>query len=337
MAHTIRLLTFFMIFLINDTHVHAQTSPENILTIVELNVENLFDTQHDSLKNDQEWFPQADRHWTRRKYWDKLNHLGQTILSCGEYEQGHEMHWELPDLVGLCEVENDSCLRDLTKRSLLRRAEYEYVMTDSPDPRGIDVALLYSPFSFRLIRSYGLRVNPGPDMHPTRDILYACGELQNGDTLHTFIVHAPSRLGGARLTNPHRQRVVERLMETIDSIRRLSPKGKTLVMGDFNETNGGETLRILARHGLVDVSVNATGSNGARGTYKYQGKWGSLDHILVDSLWAEKLRSCRIHDALFLLEEDKKYGGVQPFRTYYGYRYQKGFSDHLPLVLTIDN
>ena len=90
--------------------------------------------------------PDSPRHWTRTKYWQKLNRIGQAIIACGEIAAVGR----LPDIVGLCEVENDSVLFDLTRRSLLRKARYEYVMTSSNDARGIDVALLYSPFSFRL-------------------------------------------------------------------------------------------------------------------------------------------------------------------------------------------
>ena len=123
----------------------------SFLTLVELNCENLFDCQHDSLKQDEEWMPAAVRHWTPKRYWHKVNHIGQEILSC--QEDG------VPDLVALVEVENDNCLRDLTRRSLLRHAGYEFLMTESPDLRGIDVALLYQPFSFRmrLIASCPLR------------------------------------------------------------------------------------------------------------------------------------------------------------------------------------
>ena len=109
-----------------------------IFTVVELNCENLFDCQHDSLKHDEQFLPTSDYHWTLHRYWTKINRIGQTILSCGESTNG----WSLPDMVGLCEVENDSCLIALTRRSLLRHARYEYVMTHSPDERGIDVALL---------------------------------------------------------------------------------------------------------------------------------------------------------------------------------------------------
>ncbi|MBQ6033690.1 MAG: endonuclease, partial [Prevotella sp.] len=163
-----------------------------IITFVELNCENLFDTRHDKLKQDQEYLADGVRHWNRHRYWDKVNHIAKEIISCGDQAMG----WQLPDFVALCEVENDSVMRDLTQRSSLRNAGYQYVMTDSPDERGIDVALLYSPFSFRLLHSHAIRIEPLKKMRPTRDILYATGTLVNGDTLHVMVVHAPSRFNG---------------------------------------------------------------------------------------------------------------------------------------------
>ena len=186
----------------------------SLFTFVELNCENLFDCQHDSLKNDTEFLPDGAYHWTRTRYWQKLDRIGQTILSCGEQQVANQQSaksqvakrkvrganngksWQLPDMVALCEVENDSVLRDLTRRSLLRNARYEYVMTDSPDERGIDVALMYSPYSFRLIESHSVRVKPVKGMRPTRDILYASGVTASGDTLHVIVAHLPSRRGG---------------------------------------------------------------------------------------------------------------------------------------------
>lgn len=328
---------------------YAQTT----LTVVEWNVENLFDCQHDTLKNDEEFLPEGTHHWTRTRYWRKLNRVGQTIIACGERENEGQEHrsagkgkqereiskdgrqWVLPDLVGMCEVENDSVLRDLSKRSLLRKARYEYVMTDSPDQRGIDVALLYSPFSFRLLTSYGIRVEPLKGMKPTRDILYACGEVMSGDTLHVFVLHAPSRSGGEMETRPFRKHVAERLSEAIDSVRQTAPEARVLVMGDFNDGSGDAAMQHLYAHEMENVSKEACGQHGAKGTYRWQGDWGSLDHIVVSRSLKPYVKSCRIFDAPFLLEEDSKYGGVKPRRNYQGPRYLNGYSDHLPLVLEI--
>ena len=321
------LLTF--LFLLCSFLSEAQTR----LTIVELNTENLFDTRHDTLKNDYEFLPDSPRHWTRTKYWQKLNRIGQTIIACGEDSSG----WTLPDIVGLCEVENDSVLFDLTRRSLLRKARYEYVMTASNDTRGIDVALLYSPFSFRLIKADTIRVIPMKEMRPTRDILYVEGEIESGDTLHVFLLHAPSRMGGELYSRPFRKHVMEQLCNVIDSLRRQYVEPKLLVMGDFNDYADSPSLQLAYEHGLINVSAEAHGCNGAKGTYRYHGAWGSLDQILV----SENLRSwvidCRINDARFLLEEDTKYGGVKPRRNYNGMRFNNGFSDHLPLVLHLQH
>lgn len=127
-----------------------------LLTFVELNCENLFDTKHDSLKNDLAFTPDGSYHWTRTRYWNKLNHIAKELIALGEHEH---QEWRIPDLVALCEVENDTVLTDLTKRSLLRRAGYEYLMTSSPDERGIDVALMYIPSSFSPLRSYPIRTS----------------------------------------------------------------------------------------------------------------------------------------------------------------------------------
>ena len=292
------------------------------LTLVELNCENLFDYRHDSLKQDTEWLPASVRKWTPARYWRKVNNVGQEILSC--QQDG------VPDLVALVEVENDSCLFDLTRRSLLRAAGYEYLMTESPDVRGIDVALLYQPMTFRPICYDCLGITPLEDMRPTRDILYVQGETLNRDTLHVFVVHAPSRYGGERQTRPNRQLVANRLVEAIG---QLPPDAQVIVCGDFNDDADSPALQYLSQHGLHNVTSHVQGTHGAKATYRYQGFWQSIDHVFVSPSMLSRVDSATIHDAPFLLVKDKKYGGVKPFRTFDGYRYKRGFSDHLPLVV----
>lgn len=301
----------------------------DIFTFVELNCENMFDCVDDSLTQDEEFLPQSYHHWTRTRYWRKLNRIGQEIISCGA--DGRE--WALPDMVALCEVENDSVMRDLTRRSLLRKAGYEYLMTSSPDVRGIDVALLYSPFTFLPVSHYALRVEPVRGMRPTRDILYVKGVGRSGDTLHVFVVHAPSRSGGELETRPHRMQVSQRLCQSVDSIRLAEPEARILVAGDFNDTAGNASLRHLELHGMVHVSAGAQGSHGARGTYWYRGGWESIDHVFCSPRLAARVEGCRIGDEPFLLTDDGQYGGPKPRRTYIGPRYQDGFSDHLPLIV----
>ena len=297
------------------------------LTVVELNCENLFDYRHDEGKNDEDYLPESTRHWTRQRYWRKQNHIAQTLLSCSD--DG------IPDLIALCEVENDSVLNDLTHRSLLRHAGYEYVMTSSPALRGIDVALVYSPFSFSPIRYESLRVVPVEGMRPTRDILYVAGRTVKDDTLHIYVVHLPSRFGGERYSRPFRQAAADRLCEAVDSIYAVSSQPQILIAGDFNDGAESEILQGICRHRLHNITQQAEAPEGVHGTYRYQGEWESIDHILGSPSISKKVESARIHAPMFLLEEERKYGGFKPRRTYNGMRYQPGYSDHLPLVVRI--
>ena len=312
-------LLFLLLLLIPGSAVAQQ------LTFVEYNVENLFDYFDDEEKDDAEYLPEATRHWTKKRYWKKQNSLAKAILSCGD--DG------IPDLIALCEVENDVALTDLTKRSLLRNAGYEYLMTSSPDQRGVDVALLYSPFSFAPIHSYPLRIETIEGMRPTRDILYVSGRLQSGDTLHVFVVHAPSRHGGEKASRPFRLQAADRLLQSVDSVRAISPEANILIAGDFNDYADSPAIVKICENNLTNITQGATGQYGAKDTYRYRGKWESLDHVLVSQGMKSRLESAVVHAPLFLLEEDKTYGGYLPRRTYKGMKYQKGYSDHLPLVV----
>ncbi len=315
----------------------------SFFTFVELNCENLFDTVHDSLKNDMEFLPESNYHWTRTRYWRKVNHLSQEIIALGEitpyyiYKETKtvldvEQSWHLPDFVALCEVENDSVMIALTKRSLLRKAGYEYVMTDSPDERGIDVALMYQPTSFRLLNHYPIRIKQLPNMRPTRDVLYAKGMLINDDTLHIFVVHAPSRRGGEQASRPYRLQVASQLASSVDSLYALNDSAKIIIAGDFNDYHDSPALKLLESHHLINISKEAKGRNGAKATYRYHGEWRSLDQMLCSQALAILNKGCEIGDLPFLLEDDEKYGGKKPFRTYLGPRYLGGYSDHLPLI-----
>lgn len=304
---------------------------------VELNCENLFDTTHDSLKQDAEFTKEGSRHWTRTRYWNKQNNIAREIISCG----GNGAEWHIPDLVALIEIENDSVMHDLTRRSLLRNAGYNYVMTCSNDVRGIDVALLYNPFTFHLDSHYSIRIENKERERPTRDILYVKGFMQaDNDTVmlpqHIFVVHAPSRSGGKSITNDYRLRVADRLCQAIDSISNVEKNPRIIVAGDFNDYYDDESVKMVTLHGMKNVSAGVKGKNGAKGTYRFRGEWGSLDQIMVSDKMLEErsFKECFINDADFLLEDEKQYGGKRPHRTYSGPKYDaRGFSDHLPLVL----
>lgn len=239
---------------------------------VELNCENLFDEKHDTLKNDQEFTPDGDHHWTRSRYRRKLNNIAREIIACG----GEGEEWQKPCLVALVEVENDSVLHDLTRRSLLRKAEYDYVMTNSPDARGVDVALLYDSYKITIDHYHGIRVKPPKDGKPTRDILYALC-MMDEDSLHVFVVHAPSRAGGKKATDAYRMIVAEKLCENIDSVREKNGNANIIIAGDFNDYYTDAAPQEIVQHDMVNVSAKAKGKNGAKGTYRFRGEWGSLD------------------------------------------------------------
>lgn len=302
-------------------------------TVVEYNVENLFDCRHDSLKDDYEFLPDAERRWTFGRYRKKLNDIGRVIHQCG----GKGKEWRLPDIVALTEVENDSTLYMLTRRSMLGSADYRFFITNSADVRGVDVALLYNPLTFRPISHCPIRVTLPAKVRPTRDILYVNGIVRSGDTLHIFIVHAPSRSGGQAATQPYRIAVARKLVEAMDSIRTRTNNPHIIVAGDFNDYTGDKSLDIIESNGLTDVSANAKGLNNKKitGTYKFQRVWESLDHIFLSPILREKTIRCFIHDAPWMLKKDAS-GGRKPYRTYLGTHYDAGISDHLPLVLQME-
>ena len=326
------------------------------------NVENLFDTKDDPLKNDDDFLPDGFMRWTPRKYREKLRDITRVITAVGEMQS--------PALVGLCEVENDSVLFDLTRESPLRAQEYKYIITRSPDERGINVALLYQRHQFKLLEfnEYEIRFNR-PDQRPTRNILHAVGELVNGDTLDVLVCHFPSRSGGERETEPARIQSATLLKEKTDSIISVRTRPYCIIMGDFNDPPGSRSLlgtlqankaweqkrrKVSEEHEVPQKREAPYEANALYnlffdyakerecGTYKYQGRWEVIDQFIVSgSLLTEensvhvKGLKAYIFDADFLLENDDKYYGKKPFRTSSGPRYLGGFSDHLPVYMDL--
>jgi len=311
------------------------------------NVENLFDIRNDLLKNDEEFLPEATRRWTFFRYRDKLKKVAKTIVASGNEEQ-------VPDLVGLCEVESDSCLYDLVKRSPLREAGYRYVMTDSPDRRGIDVALLYQRSSFRYLQHQSIRIpHEQVKRDPTRDILHVSGRILSGDTLDVVVCHMPSRSGGKSRTEPFRLLTAGIVRRTVDSLMQVRLHPHLIIMGDFNDYPSDKALHkvLCGRGDLRNLMEDME-----EGTYRYRGEWGIFDQFLIsENMLAKKenvkaknknvkakikyagayLKNVQILRHPFLLKEDDRYGGDKPFRTYNGLKYEGGYSDHLPIALDL--
>lgn len=283
------------------------------ITLMSYNCENAFDTIHDVGKNDFEYLPDGNRHWSRGKLFYKLNGIGKTIMAVEESRP--------VDIVCLNEVENDSVLTWLTCKTPLAAVGYKYVMTNSADVRGVDVALLYSPFTFHVINHYSIRAKTTT---PTRDVLYVSGVTLSHDTLDIFAVHLPSKLNGL-IGEENRCVVARTICSSIDSIYNIRKNANIVVMGDFNDGPKSKVIKNEFSH-LTDLMAHEK-----QGSYKYKGVWQCIDHILVNEKLLPRVSSSGVMANPMLLEEDTKYGGVKPYRTYVGFKYNGGYSDHLPV------
>lgn len=304
-----RIICIIFLSLIFSLPILAEKSS---LRIVSYNVENLFDTKHDTLKNDSSFLPEGMHHWTYRRYQTKIDRIAQVLVNIGG--------WESVPLVGLCEVENARCLRNLCYK--LRRFHYKYVHYDSPDERGVDVALLYDSTRLSILNSRALSLSLDGDA--TRDILYVSALYEQRDTVHVMMCHLPSQLGGASNTDWKRQRAKSLIQSQIDSIFLFQPSANIVVMGDMN-TSAQDDLT-----GMVNLMIPI--QKMGQGTHKYQGIWTCLDQFYVSQSIATKATTT-IFSPPWLLEEDTKYLDYKPHRTYIGFRYNDGYSDHLPIVL----
>ena len=286
--------------------------------IVWWNVENLFDCQHDSLKEDQEFLPEGTYHWTKARYWKKLDNLSRTIAAIAGDDD-----W--PMVIGMCEVENDTVLRDLTRRSPLRMARYAYIHEESPDVRGIDVAMLYDSLQFRPAGHKAIRIPSAEHGYrPTRDILHVwglCSALP--DTLHIILVHLPSRAGSGWKGEEHRHLAAGTLCHLLDELREK----QVLLMGDFNAEPNDKIFRSINARMMSLLPQSRKELRQARGTYYFRKLWGFLDHILVSpSLLPLIKERVTVGRFPFLLTEKGT-----PSRTFQGPVYKGGISDHLPI------
>ncbi|MCQ2310857.1 MAG: hypothetical protein MJZ64_03800 [Paludibacteraceae bacterium] len=265
------------------------------LIIISYNVENFFNNRYDTTR--------------------KTEQIARVVCNIGE--------WEKPAVVGLCEVENDSCLMRLCQT--MSYYPYRFIHYDSPDERGIDVALLYDSLQFRPVQSQPLAVDLGGDQ--TRDILFVTGLIRRTDTLHLFMCHLPSMLGGPAHSEWKRQRAKNILQHHIDSLLNACSKARIIVMGDMNCSPKDDL------NGLHNRMV--TEEQKGNGTHCYQGQWSCLDQFYLSPA-LDTIARTYIYKAPWLLKEDEKKMDSIPRRTNYEYHYDRdGFSDHLPIVLNI--
>lgn len=318
-----------------------QARGDSIFRLVFYNVENLFDTKDDLEKKDDEFLPQGAKHYSWKKYKKKSNMLAKTMIATGG--------WQPTDVICLAEVENRYVLEGLTKFSPLKKYNYSIIHKESPDKRGIDVAVLYQKDKIKILDYQYINVTfPFDTGRTTRDILYVTGELKNGAKLHIFANHWPSRWGGHIATEPKRKYVASLVKAKVDSILKSDPNANIVVTGDLNDEPEDKSIleTLKAKHDFKNIQSGELYNlmskiEGKGGTHSFAGKWGILDHFIVSGnilLGNSKLKikgeKAQIFDAPFLLTENSV-GTKVPFRTYQGPKYVGGFSDHLPILIDI--
>jgi hypothetical protein len=318
--------------------------PHQTDRIVFYNVENLFDVYNDSLKNDDEFTAEGERHWNNYRFYKKLNNLSKVLISIGE--------WNPPSVVGLCEIENRFVLNKLIYETPLKSFDFKIIHFESPDRRGIDVAFLYRKSRFEPLYYYPVHIYfPDDPESKTRDILYVKGLMGATDTVHFFVNHWPSRYGGYEESKPKRMFVASVLRSKIDSILSVNYNSNIIIMGDFNDEPADESISAvlgaksdtfdLKNNKLVDL-MGLIKKNNMIGTNKYQSEWSVIDQFIVSgNLLSDKnplkvsTEGAWIYHESFLLEEDETQLGFRLNRTYIGTVYHGGFSDHLPVYLDL--
>lgn len=307
------------------------------------NVENLFDTLDTPDVNDAEFTPGSKKQWNTERYYDKLNKLAKVIA-----DMGKDVHPEGLIALGLAEVENRAVVEDLVQTGDLQRRGYAIVHYDSPDGRGIDVALIYQPKHYRVYshRTHRLTLPDNPKFK-TRDQLVVSGVL-HGDTVHMVVAHWPSRRGGEKRSRPLRMAAAELGRHIIDSLNSIQPGARVLYMGDLNDDPVDAPLRKGMRAmGKKEDAVNGNLFNPMDelfkkgiGTLAWRDSWNLFDQILLTESLVSGARGtykyygARVFNKPYLTQADGNFEGY-PFRTYVGDDFRGGYSDHFPVFVIL--
>lgn len=325
--------------------LHAQKQQYKVSVIGFYNLENFYDTTDNPAVNDDEFTPKGEKNYNSTIYWNKVEHLA-TVIS----QMGADINPDGPAILGAAEIENDTVLNDLVHHPLLKNRNYHFVHYDSKDIRGVDVALLYNPKYFKVEDSRKLFVQlpqGAKESFFTRDVLWVKGNL-DGETVHIFVNHWPSRLGGEVRSAPARAAAAMIDKKFMDSVLQTDPNAKIIIMGDLNDDPISPSLtKVLQAKGNIEdvqpgglynpwVSMYKKGI----GTLAYQDAWGLFDQIIISYSWLNKNQSGFffskqfIFNKEFMVENIGKYKGY-PMRTWDGNTYRGGYSDHFPTYLVM--
>jgi len=305
-------------------------------TVVSYNVENLFDTVDDPKIPDEEFLPESVKKWDIEKYQKKLNDIAQVISEVNLKE--------MPEVVGLVEIENQQVLEDLVKTGKLG-GQYAIIHEESPDYRGIDAALIYRKDAFQEISHEVLPVNfPDDPEFKTRDILHVTGKMRN-KIVHLFVNHWPSRIGGDDKTEPKRVLAASVLKKKVDEIFASDPKARIIIMGDMNDEPASKSLKETLgadspNSGAPLVNLMMPDDMAGKGTYFYSGNWNMLDNLVVSEAVLKGNRmqvegqKGNIYSSDWMIFTNKT-GDKTPNRSYVGDKYVGGVSDHFPVYFKL--
>lgn len=300
---------------------------EDAVIVAFWNLENFFDfTDTGYSSSDTDFSPEGERHWTKSRFWKKCHGVAKTVLWMSD------RYGRMPDVMGVAEVENRGVLQAVLNGTLLKKHDYVQVHEDSPDTRGIDVALIYRKSVWKCLEARTVPISSDMDGRPlrTRDILYVCLKDREGETYHFLVNHHPSKYGGAKESETKRAAVMNAMVSVCDSLVKAG-EGNIISMGDFNDTPDGEAFSLTGKS-LVNMSLPLSGKG--RGTIRYAGKWELIDMFLTSGDIAD-VSVMDICFPDFLGTTDRAHSGLKPLRTYTGPRYTGGISDHLPIVLSV--
>lgn len=334
-------ILLFVIILSNSCDRGTEVSKSKSLSIAFYNVENLFDTIDDPNIYDEKYTPESELNWDLEKYTHKLNQLSKVISSIDTLN-------DFPAIIGLSEVENLDVVKDLVRNPLLKKANYKIIHKDSPDERGIDVAMLYQDKYYMPLENKFIYVKLPDSGNKTRDILYSKGILAGADTVHIFFNHWASRWGGQEKTEPLRIFIAKMLKHASDSIMQQNPDALIIMAGDLNDNPTDKSVfDFLAAHKpeksvktgeLYNLAISKYEKG--EGSIYYKG-WSMFDQFIVSSELLNtdnkihlKSNSQNVVKYDWMLFTPKN-GEARPNRTaaknYYG-----GFSDHLPVMIYLN-
>jgi endonuclease/exonuclease/phosphatase family metal-dependent hydrolase len=336
---------FVLIYLFSYVCSFAQKQQYKSAIVAFYNLENFYDTVDNPNINDEEFLPNGPKNYNSKVYWTKVEHLA-TVIS----QIGTDINPDGPALLGVAEIENDTVLNDLIHHPLLKLRNYSFVHYDSRDIRGVDVALLYNPKYFKVLESRKLFVHMPTGAKQTfftRDVLWVKG-LLNGDTINVFVNHWPSRVGGEQRSAPGRAAAAQVDKNFIDSIEKINPDSKIIVMGDLNDDpiSPSVTKVLGAKENMEDVKPGELYNpwidmyKKGLGTLAYQDAWGLFDQIMINYPWLNKNQTGffyyqpHIFNKAFMIENIGRYKGY-PMRTWDGNIYRGGYSDHFPTYIIL--